>query len=401
MVESSTAAAPLLRSIDIICFSHLRWGFVFQRPQHLMSRFAACGRVYFWEEPVVSNGSAASQPSLNLSRCPKTDVYIATPVMPANLSSTEIAAAQRCLLEGLLAEHRLQQFVAWYYTPMALEFTGSIHPLVTIYDCMDELSAFQGAPPSMLANERRLFAAADLVFTGGASLYKSKRTQHSAVYSFPSSVDQTHFAAARIPQPEPDDQKLIGQYRIGYAGVIDERMNLALLRDIAVARPDWHFVMIGPVVKIDPAQLPQAPNIHYLGMKPYSELPAYFSGWKIGMLPFALNESTRYISPTKTPEYLAAGLRVVSTPITDVVHPYGDLGLADIAATAPDFVAAIERLVNHSAQAEFDQVVETMLRSTGWDKTWAAMEDLIAARLSVNSSQSASKTQEPAATQIA
>ena len=248
---------------------------------------------------------------------------------------------------------------------------------------MDELSAFAGAPAEMRENEQALFREADLVFTGGASLFESKRMQHPAVYLFPSSVDLAHFGRARRSQVEPEDQLHLPRPRLGYAGVIDERMDLELIAGIAARKPDWQLVLLGPVVKIDPASLPRAHNIHYLGMKAYADLPRYLSGWNIGMLPFALNESTRFISPTKTPEYLAAGLRVISTPIRDVVMPYGDLGLVNIADGPDEFIRAAELLIQNPPTSEFLASTASFLSKSSWDKTWSEMNLLVEEKISL------------------
>jgi len=270
---------------------------------------------------------------------------------------------------------------------MALTYTSDLRPALTVYDCMDELSAFAGAPAAMRDNETALFHMTDLVFTGGASLYESKRTQHSSVHLFPSSVDIQHFKQARTLKQDPADQVNIPHPRLGYAGVIDERMDLDLLTKTADGRPDWHIVLVGPVAKIDPGMLPRRDNIHYLGMKQYSELPAYFSGWEIGMLPFALNESTRFISPTKTPEYLAAGLQVVSTAIRDVVKPYGDLGLVRIADGASEFVREVDSLLKSQPSVEFTTRVDRFLSQSSWDQTWSEMDQLMKKTLNVKRSQ--------------
>lgn len=338
-----------------------------------MSRFAKNARVFFFEEPIFEQG----EPHLQSVVCPQTGVLVQTSVLPHGLAATEIAVQQKRLLSQLLREKRLEQYVAWYYTPMAREFTNDLQPAVTVYDCMDELSGFAGAPPAMAANEKDLFAAADLVFTGGASLFAAKKKQHKAVYLFPSSVDVAHFARAKTIAREPADQAEIPHPRIGYAGVIDERMDLPLLRYVAERRPDWQIVLLGPVVKIDPQTLPKTPNIHYLGMKPYAELPAYFSGWKVGLLPFALNDSTKFISPTKTPEYLAAGLRVVSTPIRDVMSPYGEQGLAAIGKTPDEFVEAAGSLLSECSTSGFERRANAFLAQSSWDRTWREMNDLI------------------------
>jgi glycosyltransferase involved in cell wall biosynthesis len=375
--------------IDLICLSHLRWGFVFQRPQHLMSRFGRSRRVFFFEEPVFEENA---EPRIKAQLCPQTGVHVCAPVLPCGLDQAQINSLQRDLLNSLLDENDIRNYIAWYYTPTAMEFTSALDPKLTAYDCMDELSAFSGAPLSMRNNEQALFRQAQLVFTGGKSLFDSKRKQHESVYLFPSSVDTSHFGRARQIQEEPADQKPIRKPRFGFAGVIDERMNIELLRQIAQQRPDWQFVLLGPVVKIDAASLPKAPNIHFLGMKSYADLPAYLAGWNIGMLPFALNESTRFISPTKTPEYLAAGLRVISTPIRDVVTPYGQLGFVSIAENAEQFVEAGERLLAEGSTPEFQERADQFLAQSSWDKTAREMEQLIESRLVLGNSLDAHRT---------
>jgi UDP-galactopyranose mutase len=241
---------------------------------------------------------------------------------------------------------------------------------------MDELSAFKGAPRSLKENETKLFERADLVFTGGHSLYEAKRHQHRNVYAFPSSIDAPHFAQARSAATEPEDQRDIPRPRLGFFGVIDERMDIELLDAVAQARPDWQLVIIGPVVKIDPDDLPRRANIHYLGGKSYAELPAYLAGWDVALLPFARNDSTRFISPTKTPEYLAAGRAVVSTSIRDVVRPYGELGLVHIADTPAEFVEAVEKAMGENAAARMRKV-DDFLGQTSWDQTWGRMNELV------------------------
>jgi UDP-galactopyranose mutase len=356
---------------DVICLSHLRWDFVYQRPQQLMSRCAQGRRVLFVEEPVFDE----SAPRLDLTpRGP--DVSVAVAHLPAGMGEDEVDRAQAALIDAALCELGLDRFVAWYYTPMALGFTRHLSPEAVVYDCMDELSGFLGAPPRLREREAELFRRADLVFTGGRSLYEAKRHQHPRVYAFPSSVDAPHFARALSGLAEPADQAALGRPRIGYCGVIDERMDLDLLGGIAALRPDWQVVMLGPVVKIDPTKLPRAANIHYLGGRRYDELPAYLAGWDVAMMPFALNEATRFISPTKTPEYLAAGLPVVSTAIRDVVHPYQDLGLVRIAQTPEKFVAAAEQAMAEDAMTRQD-AVDAFLADTSWDRTWRQMEHLI------------------------
>lgn len=364
---------------DLICLSHLRWGFVYQRPQHLLSRFARHGRVFFFEEPEFSGGDRRIEVRVD----PESGVHIVVPHFSGGKSLEESDRIQELLLKQLISMARMSDYFLWYYTPMAVAFTRELEPLAEIYDCMDELSAFKDAPPALREREKELFARANLVFTGGHTLYQAKREQHADVHAFPSSVDVPHFAQARERLPEPEDQANIPHPRIGYCGVIDERLDLRLLAAAAEARPDWHFIMIGPVVKIDAMTLPKLPNIHYLGPKGYKDLPRYLSGWDVAMLPFARNESTRYISPTKTPEYLAAGKPAVSTSIRDVVRPYGELGLVEIADEPADFIRAIEKTLNMD-RSSWLQSVDQLLRKNSWDDTWRNMHKLIAPYLATN-----------------
>ncbi|MBL1178203.1 glycosyltransferase family 1 protein [Pantanalinema sp. GBBB05] len=371
---------------DLICFSHLRWDFVYQRPQHLLSRCAQMRRVFVVEEPIASPDDSWW---LELSRR-EGGIWIAVPYLPQNISEEDAIVLQKHLLDCLFAEAQIQFPILWYYTPMVLPFTHHLAAQASaiVYDCMDELSAFQGAHPQIQAREAHLFKLADLVFTGGRSLYEAKQHQHSQVHAFPSSIDAAHFAQARKLTEEPSDQAAIPHPRLGFYGVVDERMDLALLEGIAKAKPDWHLVIIGPVVKIAPSTLPNHANIHYLGSKSYQELPSYLAGWDVALLPFAHNESTRFISPTKTPEYLAAGKPVVSTSIRDVVRPYGEARLVQIADTVSEFVAAIATALEHNlTQAEWLHQVDTFLAQTSWDRTWQAMNELIEAVIDVKASK--------------
>ena len=293
----------------LLCLSHLRWNFVFQRPQHIMSRLAHSFDVLFWEEPVFdAKGEAWIERS-----SPVPGVEVLTPHLASGSNTAADEARLQAMLDTALAP-RGKVAVRWYYTPMMVGFTRHIEAECTVYDCMDELANFDQAPPELPARERELFAMADVVFTGGYSLYEAKRAIHPSVHAFPSSVDTKHFAVARTLTGEPADQASLPGKRLGFFGVIDERIDLKLIAAVADARPDWTIVMVGPVVKIDPATLPKRPNIAYLGGKTYAELPTYAAGWDVALMPFAINAATKFISPTKTPEYLAAGLPVVSAP---------------------------------------------------------------------------------------
>lgn len=367
-----TSTQPALAELDLVCFSHLRWDFVYQRPQHLISRFGKHTRAFFIEEPVFTEGEEHMKVKLSPE-----GVYVATPHVNPGLPEEEVTRRTRSLVDDLFLEKEIANYVLWYYTPMALACSDHLRPAMTIYDCMDELSAFKFAPPALQQLERRLLQQADIVFTGGVSLYEHKKNHHHNIHPFPSSIERDHFAQARNISAEPADQCGIPHPRIGFYGVVDERFDIELLQQVAQQRPDWHFVILGPVVKIDPAILPRNNNIHYLGSKTYKELPAYLSGWDIAMIPFARNESTRFISPTKTPEYLAAGRPVISTSIRDVVDPYYKNNLVHIADDAPAFIAAAERILANHSKEQWLQEVDSFLANNSWDKTWASMMQLM------------------------
>ena len=366
-IPVAPAAHPAL-----ICLSHLRWKFVFQRPQHLMTRYAARQPVYFVEEPICDD---IEMPEISIEN--HDGVHVVVPRVPRHYSSAELVASQRSALNVLLASHRIARFVLWYYTPQALKFSDHLEPEAVVYDCMDELSAFKNAAAELPVLERALLRRADLVLTGGQSLYEAKKAQHANIHAMPSSVDVRHFAKARQVVADPADQAPIAHPRLGFFGVLDERLDIPLLAGLAEARPDWQLIMIGPVVKIDPAELPTHPNIHYLGPKTYDELPAYIAGWDVALLLFARNEATRFISPTKTPEYLAAGKPVVSTSIRDVVSPYGDRDLVLIADAVPDFVRACQRALTEPPEPRRVRA-DVFLRGTSWDRTWAKTAALLA-----------------------
>jgi glycosyltransferase involved in cell wall biosynthesis len=360
---------------DLVCLSHLRWSFVFQRPQHLMSRFARTRRVFFIEEPVFD----ASEPRLTMTLT--SGVHVVVPHLPAGLRPADSTTVQQRLINGLFYQYGIERPTLWFYTPMAQALVDGMPHDGIAYDCMDDLSGFANAPAEMKAAERSLLSRADIVFTGGQSLYEARKTLHPNVHAFPSSVDVAHFRRARTVTVDPADQRDIPRPRLGFCGVIDERMNLDLVRQVAARSPQCHIVMIGPVVKIDPNDLPRLPNIHYLGLKPYDQLPEYFGGWDVALMPFAHNAATRYISPTKTPEYLAAGLPVVSTSIEDVVHPYGDRGCVAIADTGDEFCAAVARALTPEGLEDVRRA-RPLLARMSWNATFAGMQTLLNQTLS-------------------
>jgi UDP-galactopyranose mutase len=353
----------------LLCFSQLRWGFVFQRPQHLMTRAAQTYKVVFWEEPVFEGDTAP-----HLASYPQDcGVLVVCPRFAADFPREQVNANLRAMLDRFLAETSARPAISWYITPAMLPFSQHVKADVVVYDNMDELSAFANAPKELLHLEKQLLRKADVVFTGGMSIYEAKRNRHANIHPFPSSIDKNHFGKARSKSAdEPKDQAGIAGPRVGWFGVIDERFDSKLLGDLAARRPDWQFVMLGPVVKIDPATLPQASNIHWLGGKDYKELPQYMAGWDAGIIPFAINDSTRFISPTKTPEYLSAGLPVVATPIKDIVRPYGERGLVEIVSTAREAETALNFVLS-MPRAPWLAQVDQFLSDMSWDNTWSAM----------------------------
>ncbi len=353
---------------DVLCFSHVRWGSAWQRPHHLMSRFARRHRVFFIEEPLFDD----DPPRLQIQRR-EHGLHVVVPHLPPGTSHDIAAMLQHQLLDGLLRDERIKRPLLWLYTPAAMTHVRRIDAVGCVHDCMDELSA--GA-----SREEELFRHADLVFAGGPSLYEATRSRHRNVFAFPNSVDVEHFAQARAPLPEPQDQAPIPHPRVGFFGVIDDRVDMSLVDAIAASRPDLHLVLVGPVVNIHPSTLPRRPNIHWLGPKEYRELPGYIAGWDVAILPFARTERTELLSPTTTLEYLAAGRPVVSTSIRDVVEPYGHENLVRIADGPEAFAAAIDAALAERGTPAAEgraRACDAVLARTSWDATWSRMYALV------------------------
>src|SRR4051794_18553437 len=373
MIGSPRTHSPQQESLvarDLVCLSHLRWDFVYQRPNHLMERAARDRRVFFVEEPVHEPDA-----SPRVRRTLRGRVVVVTPVLPEGLDPATTNQILESLLQRFVRAEAIVRPVLWFVTPMAVPWTRRIEASAVVFDSMDYLAGFRGAPPGLVDLENELIARADVVFTGGASLHGRMRGRHPNSHCFPSSVDLAHFAQARRRCADPADQAVIPRPRIGYAGVIDERIDVELIDGVAAALPRVSIVLVGPIAKIDPATIPARPNIHQLGLKRYEDLPDYLSGWDVGWMPFARNDATRYISPTKTPEYLAAGLPVVSTSIHDVVHPYGESELVAIADDVAASVDAVQAAIDGTRPSP--AAVDAFLARTSWDRTWAAMADIV------------------------
>ena len=366
---SANQLSPLGGKPLLLCFSHLRWDFVFQRPQHLMLRMREQYHVVYWEEPI---DDAITLDYLEIRECD--GIKVVVPHLLPRWSSEEKNQRLAALVGDLTAGQ--SSIIRWYYTPMMLAFSQHVTARCTVYDCMDELSAFRFAPPELLNLETKLLAIADVVFTGGYSLYEAKRTRHAHVLPFPSSVDVAHFGRARRDVVEGRT----GRPRLGFYGVIDERMDLNLVSTLAVARPEWDIEIIGPVVKIATDDLPVHANLSYPGPCTYDELPTKLAAWDVALMPFAINESTRFISPTKTPEYLAGGRPVVSTAITDVKRHYGDIVGVKIADCADEFIRFCDdMLVLARGHSGWLDEVDAVLARGSWDDTARAMQAEITA----------------------
>jgi UDP-galactopyranose mutase len=361
----------------IVVFSHLRWDFVYQRPQHLLSRLSANHRVLYVEEPI--DGAQEADELILTETGGVTVVRPRLSTLGARTRANTVAAVSRLL--GTLADaEEIANPIAWVYTPMAEPLLDAVDPALVVYDCMDELSLFAGAPAEMVRFEERLLQRADLVFTGGVSLYEAKRGRHPHVYCFPSSVDADHFAQAKLlASAAAAGAQLDGapRHRLGFVGVLDERLDLEVLDALGATHPEWEIEMVGPTVKIDPATLPRRPNIHYRGQRPYEELPQFLATWDVCLLPFALNDATRFISPTKTLEYMAAERPIVSTPIADVASAYADI--VYLANGADAFVGACERALAAPPDERARRVAagRAVLARTSWDSTVSRMADLI------------------------
>ncbi len=370
---------------DLICISHLRWDFVWQRPQQLLSRLAQQYRILFVEEPVTD--TAIDEPYLETYPGPTPG---AEPVTVARLhypsaenfwighNDPRTQQSYEALLDDYLKRKEIHQPLVWLYTPVAAPFVAALQPQLLIYDVMDELSAFKGASDALKSADRQLLEQADLVFTGGISLYRARDAHHNNIHLFPSGVDIQHFARADTEAFEPPaDIVELGSPVLGYFGVIDERMDLPLLAHLAESHPEWELLMVGPVIKIEERDLPQLLNLHYPGMKDYNELPAYLAYFDVALVPFAMNEATRHLSPTKTLEYLAAHKPVVSTPIPDIVEAYGDY--VRIGHTPAEFAAQVEAAL--AATAEERQERRRRERDLLANYTWDSIAQQMAARI--------------------
>jgi beta-glucosidase/6-phospho-beta-glucosidase/beta-galactosidase/glycosyltransferase involved in cell wall biosynthesis len=375
-VETDTALAT--GRYGIVVFSHLRWGFVWQRPQQFLSRFARVHQVLFMEEPQFDLVEG-SQPHLKMHRvmpnvtvaCPHVpNSYNRNPALPELLRKFTRQAMADANTDGAFDCPLL-----WYYSPMDAAWSlGHFENRGIIYDCMDELSQFTGAPKALISNEARLMEHADVIFTGGYELWLRKK-QRENVHFFGCGVEFNHFAQAQDEYTTiPPDIDFMARPILGWFGVIDERVDYGMVGEMARLRPEWSFAMVGPVVKVDPNLLPHSPNLYWLGQRDYTVLPNYCRAFDICMMPFSINAATQYINPTKTLEYFATGRPVISTPVTDVVRQFSDL--VEIVKTTDEFLAAAERLLQQPDQERIARGIEKA-RASSWESTVKAMREII------------------------
>ena len=360
----------------IIVHSHLGWDWVWQRPQQFLSRFSKTHQILFVEGPVPSEEVTAAQVEMReVSEFP--NITVLRMKMPASrwMDGAWVDKERRRLVQEVLAGPlglRFDSPVQWFYDPMAITaFAGHMDESAIVFDCMDQLSQFKGAPKELIRRERELLAIADVVFAGGPKIGRDKIKYNSNTHSYGCGVDIKHFAKARDKRTEvPADVASLPGPVFGFFGVVDERMDYELVAAVADAHPEGSVVIIGPMTKIDPASVPQRSNLHWLGGRDYQQLPSYVKAFDVCLMPFALNEATEYINPTKALEYMATGRPVVSTPVEDVVLQFS--AVAKISSSSEDFVrlcteaakqpdeAAIKRGLMLAQRNSWESIVEAM-----------------------------------------
>lgn len=353
---------------NILCFSYERWDSVCQRPQHILTRLSRENNVYYFEEP--KDGSADIY---------EVELQEGVFIIKIYINFKEENRNQRLskLIDRIINDHGINSYSCWHYTTMALAYTSQLKPELTVYNCLRESSYFRFSQPEFPVLEDELFERADIVFTGGKLHFEANKNRHDNIHLIAGGVDKYHFKAARYNTVDPEDQKQIGSPRFGFSGVIDERFNKNLLKELSDEKPDWNFVIIGQILGIDVNDLPRADNIYYLGPKKYAELPKYYSHWDIAMLMFATNHSTEFYSSIETLEYLAAGVPVISTPVNEVVQEYGDSHLVYIANDAESFIKYGERELSKICRKEWLAKADQLLADKSWDNTFEEMRFLL------------------------
>lgn len=364
-------------SFPIIVHCHLCWDWVWQRPQQFLSRLSI-------KHPVLFIETLGPDPSLAapLARWRKLEAPLNITILQLQFPTWRwgdgdyVDQERRRLVQEFMEGPVKGQFdgaVQWFYDPMAVTaFGGQMGEVLNVYDCMDELSKFKGAPPNILERERELLDLADVVFTGGARLYDSKSQHNENCHFYGCGVDCEHFGKARLESTlPPPDVAALKQPVLGYFGVVDERMDYELVAKLADANPEWNVAILGPVMKVDPASLPQRPNLHWMGHKAYTDLPACCKGFSVCLMPFAMNESTEFINPTKALEYMATGRPIVSTPVPDVVRNFGSV--VKIGASHEEFIALCHSALREPDSGSVERGLE-MAHANTWESIVARLE---------------------------
>lgn len=356
-----------IQKSDLIVFSLNKWSASFERTEQIISRYARYRRVYFFEVPVIG----FTEKPQYLIRETRDDVRVVESYLPSNLSIFEQKAALLELLKDLIRDEKVQTYSVWTDTPKAMPLIRSLTPAAIMYDCQMDYSQTH---PEL---EKEIFGRADIVFTSVSSLYATKKSMHHNIYHQPDSIDYRHFFQGRSELLDPEDQAHIPHPRIGYAGVIDHTVDLNLLKNLALAKPDWHFILAGEIVNINPLDLPKLDNIHYLDQKSYVKLPIYLSNWDATFIPLQVNEQTKFTSPTLIAQSLVAGCPVVSTSLPEVVNALNSSELLKIADFPLDIISAIENaLINQSVKSDWMVQVDKNYRGMSWDVTCARLAEL-------------------------
>ena len=363
----------------LIVFSHVRWSPAGSRPQHLLSRLAGRWQVIYIEEP-RPGPSPGPATLLQWHHDSHLSVLVPqTPLSPAGFHDDQLGTVLPLLKRHLAATAR-QPDAAWLTTPMALPLAQALKPGRIVYDCMEPLAELEHAPRQIAQRERALMKQADLVFAAGPSLYSERQADHPAMHCLPNAVDAAHFAlgSPAAGPPALGDHDIGRGPRVGFHGVIDERIDLGLVAAVAEAHPDWTVEMAGPVHAPLSTPLPQRDNLHWSGPWRYEDLPALLASWDLALMPFVLSPANRLANPLQTLEYLAADLPVVSTPLRDVDWLYGE-AVSLAAPGAAGFLQACEQTLAESASARYRRSLAAMsiVASHSWDRSADTVDSLL------------------------
>ncbi len=355
----------------IVCFSDISWNVKFQRPHQLFSQAKRINIIIFIEKPLLQR---SGKPNHFISRV-SDNILILTPVITDEDPESTIHETVEQLLTEKLKSHNTTEYICWYYSPKAINYSQKLTPKLIIFDCMDECCGYEGADTEVNESEKKLLEVTDLVFTGGRSLCNAKKLLHKNVHLFPDSIDYERFNGNTKQAKKNIIKKPAA--KIGYFGVIDERLDLNLLDKIAANKPKWKFEIAGPIVENMHGKLPERKNITFTGDIRDEEIPSIIGEWDAAILPYSKNNSTENTAPSRLLVYFAANKNIVSTSINDIVHYFGENGMVRIADEPDDFVKALEAAIKYKPEAEWQKKVDSIIRKTTWEKTWNGMSKKI------------------------